>query len=257
MTAAEYQFAGKWHDAPRAEESGASTSQSLLTSILARSRDLPDDIADTTRRIAENQQLVTNLQAEVEKKSPYADKLAQYETRLEQVQSELMKNVKEPVELGEVRVEDDDENHGAEQPDKQQGFSQSLTGDQSTAKALTDSLREPFTALDRPNTESKPELTTGNSALADAFERDAITRMQLELNAGTDPNAIVETWAQWRSERGDSEYFGRLLHGSMTPAQQTHWGDSMPSEWKQSKVAQPAFDAPALAASKETPRVGH
>jgi hypothetical protein len=256
MTVAQYQFAGNWHDAPRGEESGVSTSQSLLTSILVRSRDLPYDIADTTERIAENKQLLTNLQAEVEKKSPYADKLAQYETRLEQVQAELMKNVKEPAELGEVRVEDD-EDHTVEQPDKQLGVSQSLNGDPSTVKALTDSLREQFTALDRRNTEGTPEQATGDSVLADAFERDAITRMQLELTAGTHPNAIVETWAQWRSERGDREYFGRLLHGSMTPAQQAHWCESMPSQWKQSNVAQPTFDAPALVASKETPRVGH
>jgi N12 class adenine-specific DNA methylase len=257
MTVAQYQFAGKWHDAPRGEESGASTSQSLLTSILARSRDLPYDIADTTKRIAENKQLVTNLQAEVEKKSPYADKLVQYETRLEQVQAELMKNVKEPAELGEVRVEDDDEEHTVEQPDKQLGVSESLNGDPSTVTTLTDSLREQFTALDRRNTEGTPEQATDDSVLADAFEQDAITRMQLELTAGTHPNAIVETWAQWRSERGDREYFGRLLHGSMTPAQQAHWGESMPSQWNQSSAAQPTFDAPALVVSKETPRVGH
>jgi len=256
MIVAEYQFAGKWHDAPRAEDNGVGTSQSLLTSILARSRDLPDDIADTTREIAENKQLLTNLQAEVDKKSPYAEKLAQYETRLEEVQAELMKNVKEPVEIGDVSVEDDDD-HEIEQLDKQPGFSQSLDGDPLTVQAMTESLREQFTERDGPSTEGKLGRDTSDSIPADAFERDTVARMQLELNADSDPKTIVDTWAQWMSERGDSEYFGRLLYGSMTPAQQVRWGESTPSQWKQSNVAQPTFDTIALVASQETPRVGH
>ena len=109
MMVVEYQFAGKWHDAPRGEENGRSTSHSLLTSILARSRDLESNIAETKQRIVDTNQLIKNLEAEVEKKSPYADKLAQYEARLQEVQAELLKNAKEVEELGEVNAPENDE----------------------------------------------------------------------------------------------------------------------------------------------------
>jgi hypothetical protein len=114
ITVVKYQFAGEWHEAPRGDGSGITTSQSLLTSILARSRDLGRGIMDTERRLEENEQLIAKLQGEIEKKSPYADQLAAYERRLEEVQTELMKNVKESEDLGDVQAEEE-----GEQPDNE------------------------------------------------------------------------------------------------------------------------------------------
>jgi N12 class adenine-specific DNA methylase len=109
MMVVQYKFVDKWHDAPRVDGTGLSTSQSLLASVLSRSRDLETNIAHTKQEIIETEELMKNLQAEVEKKSPYADKLAQYEARLEEVQAELMKNVKEVNELGEVQAQEEGE----------------------------------------------------------------------------------------------------------------------------------------------------
>lgn len=114
MMVVQYYFAGKWHDAPRGEAGEACTSQSLLASILSRSRDLDSNIEDTKQRIAETEHLMKNLQTEVENKSPYADRLAQYEARLQEIQTELMKNVKEVEELGDVQAQNENDDELAE-----------------------------------------------------------------------------------------------------------------------------------------------
>jgi N12 class adenine-specific DNA methylase len=132
-TIVQYQFAGEWHDAPRGEGSGVTTSQSVLTSILARSRDLGRGITDTERRLAENDQLINKLQGELEKKSPYAARVAQYETRLEEVQTELMRNVKDADELGDVQAQEAEEERGEE--DYVNPRTNNLPGAQETTQA--------------------------------------------------------------------------------------------------------------------------
>jgi hypothetical protein len=98
-----YHFAGEWHDGPRSE--GTTTALSLRSSVLARSRELPNLIADTERRLATEADRIERLYLELEKKSPYSTKVQEYEKRLEEVEVELMKDVKEVDEIGDANDE--------------------------------------------------------------------------------------------------------------------------------------------------------
>jgi N12 class adenine-specific DNA methylase len=94
-----YQFAGEWHDGPRGE--GTTTAQSLLSSVLARSQRLPALITTTTEKLAAERDRIQRLHLELEKQSPYTVKIQQFETRLHEVEKELLKDVKEIEEIGD------------------------------------------------------------------------------------------------------------------------------------------------------------
>jgi len=98
-----YKFAGKWHDAPIGE--GTTTAHSLLTSVLIRSRDLPNLIENTKQEIVAELDRQQRLQGELLKVSPYTAKVKEYELRLAEVEKELMPDVKESDDL--VDADDD------------------------------------------------------------------------------------------------------------------------------------------------------
>ena len=94
-----YQFAGEWHDGPRSE--GTTSGQSLLSSVLARSQKLPALITTTTEKLAAEQDRIQRLNLELAKQSPYTVKIQQFENRLQEIENELLKGVKEIDEIGD------------------------------------------------------------------------------------------------------------------------------------------------------------
>jgi N12 class adenine-specific DNA methylase len=95
-----YKFAGEWHDGPRGE--GTTTAQALLSSVLARSQRLPALIATTTDKLAADTDRIQRLHLEIAKPSPYAASIERFETRLKEVDAELLQDVKEVDEIGDA-----------------------------------------------------------------------------------------------------------------------------------------------------------
>lgn len=115
FTSVEYNFAGEWFDAPKADAGSVTTSLSLLASVLIRSRDLDLRIEDAKRNIQSETVTIERLKLELEKESPYQESLARLTVRLEEVQKELLGHIKEVDEIGDTTDESLD---GPELPER-------------------------------------------------------------------------------------------------------------------------------------------
>jgi len=96
------------------------------------------------------------------------------------------------------------------------------------------------------------------------FEETTKQMMRADLNAGKDPMAIVEAWADWQSEKGNPAYFGRLLYDSMTATERTEIGSRIPADWtpSQSPISSPDRATAELGTmahemKSSTPRLGN
>ena len=93
----EYRLAGEWFDAPKCEVGTTTSTQSLLTSVLVRMRDLDERAERIISSIAQAEVGIERLSAELEKPSAYSEALKSLNHRLDEVSAEL---------LGSVEVED-------------------------------------------------------------------------------------------------------------------------------------------------------
>ena len=91
----EYKLAGEWFDAPKGEGGAPTTAQSLVASVLIRSRDLGQRAEGLRDSIAQDLASIERLEAELAKPSAYSETLKSLNQRLEEVTTTLLGKVEE------------------------------------------------------------------------------------------------------------------------------------------------------------------
>jgi N12 class adenine-specific DNA methylase/GGDEF domain-containing protein len=111
-----YKLGGTWWDAPYPEKPGTRTSaQSVVTSILQRGRNFNDRLTVSKTLLAKTESEIPKLKADIAQPSPYDEKLAKYQKRLDEIQQQLLGKVKDVEEI----VDAESESEEPEQPEKE------------------------------------------------------------------------------------------------------------------------------------------
>jgi N12 class adenine-specific DNA methylase len=106
VEAVEYRLGGTWWDAPIPEVKGTRTSaQSVVTSVLMRGRNYEQQVKDWKHKLADAEERLPKIKADLAKPSPYDEKIAKYQQRLQEIDNQILGKVKEVDELADAQAE--------------------------------------------------------------------------------------------------------------------------------------------------------